>query len=606
MRRRGRPKHPDILTPREWEVLALLREGCTNEQIAERLGIALSTARFHVSEILGKLGVTSRGEAARGQPEAAPSSVRGHALVPPFAFVRRLGRLGAGAQVVAGGVLAVVAVGVVLLAWCVMRSSGDSGAAVREWVANNSLTTPIRCTPSAQAASGLEVGSQPVFWRFGLTQQDLTSGQYCRRGFKIVLRVTNGVTCIDNKPPPGMMLDATSAATGARLTEPLTCVTTANDLPGAYFVTSFELPSPGVWRLRLVAGADASTQTIRVAGPPVTPPRVLADPAALAAINEDSGAIDVLDPSTLRPLAQIIAGYRPWVAVRQSARQLLVAQAFGPARDVTTPTLRVYDLRNLSAIPSVIAMPDRVIESVYAPSMVLSDDERYLYYGAVTMPSTGCTGGATLCQRASVGIIELEQSRVIAQASLPAGCVYPLVRRAPEYNAALALCATALDVELTVVSPDGSTEAAGAFALRIRSGGSPAREVDAGKDASGNYYVVYADGVVARAGTSDVALAGSDTISVSGAEEMPGGQRLLTYSNDRTTDVAGVIIYDPSDPSKFRRFPLGRAWSGSAPLSASKVALLSGWQVGVLDLTNGRVTTQAVTLDGSPEFLASG
>jgi DNA-binding NarL/FixJ family response regulator len=51
---RGRPRHDDILTPREWEVLELLREGLTNEEIAGRLGISFDTAKFHVSEILSK------------------------------------------------------------------------------------------------------------------------------------------------------------------------------------------------------------------------------------------------------------------------------------------------------------------------------------------------------------------------------------------------------------------------------------------------------------------------------------------------------------------------------------------------------------------------
>ena len=61
---RGRPRHDDILTPREWQVLDLLREGLTNEQVAARLRISESGARYHVSEILSKLGVGSREEAA--------------------------------------------------------------------------------------------------------------------------------------------------------------------------------------------------------------------------------------------------------------------------------------------------------------------------------------------------------------------------------------------------------------------------------------------------------------------------------------------------------------------------------------------------------------
>lgn len=52
------------LTPREREVLDLLAAGDTNRQIAERLFISEKTASVHVSNILRKLSVTSRTEAA--------------------------------------------------------------------------------------------------------------------------------------------------------------------------------------------------------------------------------------------------------------------------------------------------------------------------------------------------------------------------------------------------------------------------------------------------------------------------------------------------------------------------------------------------------------
>jgi NarL family two-component system response regulator LiaR len=51
------------LTPRERDVLALLVEGLTNKEIASRLGVSRSTVKVHVSNILSKLDVSSRGGA---------------------------------------------------------------------------------------------------------------------------------------------------------------------------------------------------------------------------------------------------------------------------------------------------------------------------------------------------------------------------------------------------------------------------------------------------------------------------------------------------------------------------------------------------------------
>ncbi|WP_260613276.1 response regulator transcription factor, partial [Streptomyces sp. WAC05858] len=52
------------LTPRERDVLRLVAAGRSNRQIAEELFISPKTASVHVSNILAKLGVSSRGEAA--------------------------------------------------------------------------------------------------------------------------------------------------------------------------------------------------------------------------------------------------------------------------------------------------------------------------------------------------------------------------------------------------------------------------------------------------------------------------------------------------------------------------------------------------------------
>src|SRR5436190_19016879 len=64
MRARSERQPVEALTERELEVLTLVGRGRSNKEIATDLGITERTARTHVSNILGKLGLQSRTQAA--------------------------------------------------------------------------------------------------------------------------------------------------------------------------------------------------------------------------------------------------------------------------------------------------------------------------------------------------------------------------------------------------------------------------------------------------------------------------------------------------------------------------------------------------------------
>ena len=64
MREVRAPDSPEALTEREVDVLRLLAQGQANKQIASNLHIGEKTVKTHVSNILAKLGVPSRTQAA--------------------------------------------------------------------------------------------------------------------------------------------------------------------------------------------------------------------------------------------------------------------------------------------------------------------------------------------------------------------------------------------------------------------------------------------------------------------------------------------------------------------------------------------------------------
>lgn len=123
------------VTPRQREVLDLLVKGYTNQQIAQKLGISLEGAKWHVREILEVTGASSREEAAE--------MWRAENGLP-----RRLWRMtwSAGAIAAAAAGIAVVIAGVVL----VLSNRGDSDKELAEPTAEPTASaTPSPTVPAS-------------------------------------------------------------------------------------------------------------------------------------------------------------------------------------------------------------------------------------------------------------------------------------------------------------------------------------------------------------------------------------------------------------------------------------------------------------------------
>ena len=75
-RARGRPPHPDLLTPAEWQVLNLLRHGASTARIARLRKTSPDAVKFHVANMLSKLQLASRADLRHWDGVPADSAIR--------------------------------------------------------------------------------------------------------------------------------------------------------------------------------------------------------------------------------------------------------------------------------------------------------------------------------------------------------------------------------------------------------------------------------------------------------------------------------------------------------------------------------------------------
>ena len=129
------------LTDRQQEVLSLIARGRTNPEIAAELGITLDGAKWHVREILSKLGVESREEAA--------AYWRAHQR-PGRRLVRTVGGLASvGLAKTAAAAAVLVVVGLIATVTLLSLRTGDDAPAAPETLAPPPDSSPTAPDPTA-------------------------------------------------------------------------------------------------------------------------------------------------------------------------------------------------------------------------------------------------------------------------------------------------------------------------------------------------------------------------------------------------------------------------------------------------------------------------
>jgi len=129
---RLRDRLPEV-TPRQREVARLVARGFTNPQIAEELGITLDGAKYHVTELLSRLGMYSRAEIAEWYQDEERR--------------RRAQRARLGLAVLAWGLVGAAALALLLLALLAARSA---------------LAVPSGASADPAADSEVTEGSSPA------------------------------------------------------------------------------------------------------------------------------------------------------------------------------------------------------------------------------------------------------------------------------------------------------------------------------------------------------------------------------------------------------------------------------------------------------------
>lgn len=158
--RRGRPPHPDVLTPAEWRVLDEIREGYSNPEIAERLGLSRNTVKTHVASMLGKLGLSDREQLAAWRETRQPVRGSRSFLAAPLGWLVSKGpavALSAMGFLVGAGFLVAMDSGLIAGHGDTGTPREDAPAAVSEAAVSERTASPASTSAVEPGAASIEV-----------------------------------------------------------------------------------------------------------------------------------------------------------------------------------------------------------------------------------------------------------------------------------------------------------------------------------------------------------------------------------------------------------------------------------------------------------------
>jgi DNA-binding CsgD family transcriptional regulator/phage tail protein X len=324
----SRYKHD--LSPRQRDVLELIALGKTNAEIAEELGLTLDGAKWHVREILGKLEVESRDEAAAWWREYRR----------PLARLSRAitGIAGVGAVKVAavGGGVAVLVAGVTLGVFALM-GRGDDGSA--------SASLPACRAENMRWESSIERAGDDVRLSvsIGLREPDWYEG--LMRHLRLSDRRVDSPCLLDSTV--GVELSETASAPGGPPNLPLRAVSDVTNAPSlatvhvelrrgvqtdvvsATFSNWCKEALPLAWQIdvpALFAGQSptlSSSLMVPIPAPPAcgdaNRPAEIGVLAIDATAPFDPAALPACDPSSLGLRLDVGEGYGQAVVVRALA-----------------------------------------------------------------------------------------------------------------------------------------------------------------------------------------------------------------------------------------------------------------------------------------------